>query len=63
MHSREIHDNILIAQEVFHCMRLKKRVRKYELALKIDMNKAYDRVDWDFFGGYFRKARIQWYVD
>ncbi|OMO70992.1 reverse transcriptase [Corchorus capsularis] len=45
---RMIHDNILIANEAFHHMRLKKRGRKYEVAMKLDMNKAYDRVEWDF---------------
>ena len=41
---RQIHDNILIAQEAFHYMKLKKKGRKFEVALKIDMNKAYNRV-------------------
>ena len=50
MVGRQIHDNILIAQEAFHYMRLKKKGRKYEAAFKIDMNKAYNRVEWDFFG-------------
>ena len=45
MAGRQIHDNILIAQEAFHYMSLKKKGRKYETALKIDMNKAYDRVE------------------
>ena len=45
---RQIHDNILITQETFHYMRLKKKSKKYEIALKIDMNKAYDWVEWDF---------------
>ena len=45
---RHTHDNIIVTQEVFHYMRLKKRGKKYELALKLDMNKAYDHVEWDF---------------
>lgn len=45
---RQIQDNILVAGEVFHYLKLRKRGRKYEMALKIDTNKAYDRVEWDF---------------
>ena len=37
---RQKHDNIMIAQEVFHHLKLRK---KYEMALKLNMNKAYDR--------------------
>lgn len=36
----QIRDNILIAQEVF-----------YDLILKTDVSKAYDRVEWDFLCG------------
>lgn len=45
---RQIQDNILIAQEVFHFLKLRKAKGMFELALKIDMNKAYDRLEWDF---------------
>ena len=41
---RKIHDNILIAQKAFHYMKLKRKGRKFEVTLKIDMNKAYNRV-------------------
>lgn len=45
---RQIQDSILIAHEAFHYLRIKRRTKKYELGLKVDMNKAYDRVEWDF---------------
>ncbi|KAA3486517.1 reverse transcriptase [Gossypium australe] len=43
---RSIIDNIIIAQEVLHSMRSKKRLQW--MAVKIDLEKAYDRVRWDF---------------
>ena len=52
---RQIHDNILIAQKAFHYMKMKKKSRKYEVAMKIDMNKVYDRVEWDFLEAIFGK--------
>lgn len=44
---RQIQDNILIAHEAFHYLKLKKDTC-YELGLKVDMNKAFDRIEWDF---------------
>lgn len=41
-------DNILVAHEVFHFLKLIKVKTNFELAMKIDMNKAYDRIGWDF---------------
>ncbi|KAM1507561.1 hypothetical protein ACFX10_016991 [Malus domestica] len=40
---RQIHDNIGIAHEMFHFLKGRKAKTKYELCLKIDMQKAYDR--------------------
>ena len=40
-------DNIIIAQEVLHFMK-KTKSKKGTLAFKIDLEKAYDRVDWRF---------------
>lgn len=44
----QIQDNIIIAHEVYNYLNLKKEGKKFEVALKIDMNKAYDRLEWDF---------------
>ncbi|KAF7823513.1 reverse transcriptase [Senna tora] len=45
---RMIQDNILIVHEAFHWLKRKKKGGQGVLALKMDMNKAYDRVEWDF---------------
>ncbi|XP_057418459.1 uncharacterized protein LOC130712657 [Lotus japonicus] len=44
---RHSSDNIVIAQEVFHSMRFLKR-RLGWLAIKVDLEKAYDRLKWSF---------------
>lgn len=44
---RQISDNVITAKELFHSMR-KMRGREGALAIKIDMSKAYDRVEWTF---------------
>lgn len=43
---RQIQDNIGIAHEIFHFFKLrKKKERKFELGVKLDMHKAYDSVE------------------
>ena len=45
---RLITDNFLVVYESYHAIK-KKRVRKYgSCAVKLDMHKAYDRVEWRF---------------
>lgn len=45
---RLITDNTLIAMECFHWMKKKKKGKKGVMALKLDMSKAYDRIEWSF---------------
>ncbi|GAU45652.1 hypothetical protein TSUD_400890 [Trifolium subterraneum] len=52
---RSILDNALIATEVIHALKRKTQGRRGELALKIDISKAYDKVDWGFFRGVMTK--------
>lgn len=46
--NRAIQDNIFKVQEVLHQLRIRNRKRKFQAILKLDMQKAYDRVEWDF---------------
>ncbi|CAL1358762.1 unnamed protein product [Linum trigynum] len=45
---RFITDNILIAFECFHTIKQKTRAKTGFMAAKLDISKAYDRVEWDF---------------
>jgi hypothetical protein len=45
---RSILDNVIVAMETMHHMKCKTRGNIGEVALKIDISKAYDRVDWNY---------------
>jgi hypothetical protein len=45
---RLITDNALIAMECFHWLKKKTKGKKGMMALKMDMAKAYDKMEWDF---------------
>lgn len=45
---RLITDNALIAMECFHWLKKKKKGKKGVMALKLDMSKAYDIIEWPF---------------
>ena len=52
---RLISDNILIAFETLHCMKNYNSSASGLMALKLDMSKAYDRVEWVFLENVMRK--------
>lgn len=43
---RLILDNAMIAIEVIYHMKISKRMRDKNVTLKLDISKAYDRIDW-----------------
>jgi len=45
---RSILDNVLMASEIIHFLKGKRNGKRGDLALKVDINKAYDRVDWGY---------------
>lgn len=45
---RAITDNAMAPFEIFHSMKQNKTGKKGILAMKFDMSKAYDRVEWSF---------------
>lgn len=49
---RQIQDNVLVVQEIIHQLRTRKRKRHFQAILKVDMQKAYDCVEWDFLRDY-----------
>ena len=52
---RLITDNVSVAFEFIHKMKAKRKGKKGEMALKLNMSKAYDRVEWAFVEGIMRK--------
>ena len=45
---RQITDNIILVKEFFEYLKKKKEGKWGFVALKLDMNKAYDRINWNF---------------
>lgn len=42
---RQIHDNMLVAHKFFHYIRINNQTDREECTIKVDMQKAYDRLE------------------
>lgn len=56
---RQITDNMLVVFETMHCMNQKRKGKKGLMAIKFDMSKAYDRVEWAYLEAMMRKTGFQ----
>ncbi|KAM1803504.1 hypothetical protein ACFX12_029481 [Malus domestica] len=45
---KQIQDNILVVHEILHSLNHQSKENQKGMAIKLDMAKAYDRVEWDF---------------
>lgn len=48
MPGRQISDSIMLAHEMIHTTNKKRKSKQYYLALKVDIAKAYDCLEWNF---------------
>ena len=58
MAERLITDNVLVAHEMMTHVSRKKKGRCGKMALKLDMSKAYDRVEWVYLQQIMKRLRF-----
>lgn len=60
---RLISDNIMVSYEVMHYLKRKKYGKEGFMALKLDISKAYDRIEWKFLEAMLKKLGFcDWWV-
>lgn len=55
---RAITDNVLITHEILHFLRISKAKKRCSMAVKTDMSKAYDRIEWTFLRAVLEKMNF-----
>ena len=55
MLSRSITNNVLVAFETMHCIDQKRKGKEALVAVKLDISKAYDQVEWSYLEATLRK--------
>ena len=56
---RQITDNVLVAFEIMHCINQRRKGKKGLMSIKLDMSKAYDRIEWVYLEAMMRKLGFQ----
>ena len=60
---RLISNNIMVSYEVMSYLKRKKIGKDGYMALKLDMNKAYDRIEWEFLRSFFLRMGFSSWLD
>lgn len=56
---RQITNNVLVAFETMHCINQKRKGKKGLMAIKLNISKAYDRMEWAYLEAMMRKLGFQ----
>lgn len=63
MKGRLISDNVMVYYEIMHFIKQKRRGKEGYMALKLDMSKAYDRIEWEYLRAVLMKMGFSgWWV-